>query len=189
MNVSKGFDIVSSSGDSFLLMRYLKDCSCKEAIVETFDKSLPNAAEVDKKINSEFSAFVDCFENMDFSKTVLCDRCFNLGELFKALKTEPFRKASSTSVFSSRNILEPNFVSMDNKTYHIYLDEKYSSLSFKDLICNVHNESISNVFKIIGKEVLKFENFFYVELTVTNINNSKLEGLAVFDYVKASKLY
>lgn len=190
MNISKGFDIASSSGDSYLLLRFIKDCSCKDGNPVSYNPLLLTSADVDSKILKEFSDFVDCFENINFSNSVFCDKCFNLGELFKPIKTEPFRRTMVSNVFSNKNILEPDFIFLDNQSYNIYLDEKYSDISFSDLICCVDEKNIiTNVFKVIGNEVLKFNEFKYVELTVNKIHHSKLIGIGVFDYVKAAKLY
>ena len=185
------FEIINSTGQKNLILRYKKDCECKKGTsFVPVKEDYSDIESIDKTLENSYNSFLKAFSNLSSSKVSYCDKCFRIGSLYSPLITEPSRiDINSTPYSTNGNILDSNFAPINNKSYCVFLDDKYSFVTNSDLFCLLDSGSnVTSVFKIIGKESFSYNNFTYWKLTITNILNSSLIGVGVSDYVlRASK--
>lgn len=181
------FEIINSTGRKNLLLTFKSDCGCKKGtdyIPNPNDYS--NFDSINKTLDNSYDSFLKSFVNLNSSKISYCDKCFRVGSVYNLVITEPARVDIILTPYASNgNILQSNFTPIDNKSYCVFLDDKYKFIKNDDLFCLLDDNfsKITSVFKIIAKESFSYNNFTFWKITITNILNSSLVGVGVDDYV------
>lgn len=176
------FDVISSTGNKFLLFRNGVDCSCvAEGSIE-YDYSIKTPQDAEQRVKKTFDGFFRSFINTAPVDSV-CDKCYSLGKLFSPLVTEAFRKQVDTNRYGGQ-VLSPSFIPLENKSYIIFFDEKYSNVSCGDYIATLSDDKkliISDVFEVINVESHSYNFFSYVAITVKSIQH-RMKGVDLFEY-------
>ena len=176
------FDIISSTGDKFLLFRNGTACSCSSGILEEYDSSIKKPLDAENRVKKSFDGFFRSFLNtapVDSS----CDKCYSLGKTFSPLITEPFRKKADTNQYGGK-VLDISFIPLENKSYRIFLDEKYSNIVCGDYIATLSDDKkfvISEVFEVVEIEKHSFNSFSYISVVVKSFPH-RMKGVDLFEY-------
>lgn len=181
------FDIISSTGKKQLILKYKNDCTCKknEGFVD-LPSDYSTMEGIEAVLNKSYNKFLNSFGNLSGSKISYCDKCFQIGSFYSVVITEPVRiDINSTPYSNSGNILDYQFIPIDNKSYCVFLSSKYENITDLDLFCMLddNEKTIKSVFRILGKEKFSYGSFSYYKVVISNILNSKLVGVEVKDYV------